>query len=353
MSLQLVKKFQQRLEDLLHFGGTSNESSIRAAFQSLLSEWAEGSGDNLRLIAELSYKPPGQKNVVRPDGTVQDSLQQARGYWESKDEADTLAEEIEKKFAKGYPKSNIIFEDSSEALLIQHGQEVMQVSMADAGDLEQLLKLFFAYVPEEVTQFRKAIETFREGLPRLLTVLRTAIAEAETTPAYRQERDQFIEVGRKAINPAFSTADAGEMLIQHILTSEIFRSVFDNAQYFEENNIAQQLEKLAQTFYVKQVRRDVETLTRPYYGAIKAAASKIADHHEKQKFLKVLYETFYRAYNPAAADKLGIFYTPGEIVRFMIEATDALLERHFQKGLADKGVEILDPATGTGTYRAD
>ena len=350
MSLQLVKKFQKRLEDLIRHGGSRNETSVRAAFQTLLSEWAEGSGDNLRLIPELSYRPPGQKNTVYPDGTIKDSLQQARGYWESKDESDTLADEIQKKFARGYPKDNIIFEDSSRAVLIQHGETVMQVEMNDAPALELLLRAFFAFVPPEVTQFRQAIERFRAELPGLLTVLRSALQAAEAQPAYRQQRDLFIEIGRKAMSPVFNQQDAGEMLIQHILTGEIFRSVFDNAQYFEENNVAQQLEKLAHTFYVKQVRRDVETLTKPYYGAIRAAASKIADHHEKQRFLKVLYENFYRAYNPAGADRLGIFYTPGEIVRFMIEATDTLLERHFGKELADRGVEILDPATGTGTF---
>ncbi|MFM6073090.1 MAG: N-6 DNA methylase, partial [Dolichospermum sp.] len=59
---------------------------------------------------------------------------------------------------------------------------------------------------------------------------------------------------------------------------------------------------------------------------------------------------FYKAYNPKAADRLGIVYTPNEIVRFMIESTDFLVHKHFGKLLADKDVEILDPATGTGTF---
>lgn len=335
---------------MVQYGGSRNETSVRAAFQTLLSAWAEASTDGLRLVTELAYKAPGRKNAVIPDGTVRDSLQQSRGYWESKDQNDTLDEEIAKKLAKGYPRDNIIFEDSKTAVLMQHGQEIQRVDMDDAPALTRLLQGFFAFVPPEVIEFRHAIEVFRAGLLQLLEVLRRALQDAEVGTNFRQERTAFVKLGQTTMNPAFSDADAGEMLIQHILTGEIFRSVFDNAQYFEENNIAQQLEKLADTFYVKQVKRDVETLTKPYYGAIKAAASKIADHHEKQKFLKVLYENFYRAYNPAAADTLGIFYTPGEIVRFMIEAADALLERHFQKSLADKGVEILDPATGTGTF---
>ena len=78
--------------------------------------------------------------------------------------------------------------------------------------------------------------------------------------------------------------------------------------------------------------------------------ANIANRHEKQKFLKVIYQNFYKTYNPKAADRLGIVYTPNEIVRFMIESTDYLLEKHFNRLLADEDVEILDPATGTGTF---
>jgi predicted helicase len=90
-----------------------------------------------------------------------------------------------------------------------------------------------------------------------------------------------------------------------------------------------------------------------YYDTINAAAATIADHHEKQKFLKIVYETFYKSYNPKAADRLGVVYTPNEIVRFMIESADYLLHKHFNKYLEDENVEILDPATGTGTYICD
>lgn len=90
-----------------------------------------------------------------------------------------------------------------------------------------------------------------------------------------------------------------------------------------------------------------------YYECIKAHATSIVSHREKQTFLKVIYENFYKAYNPKGADRLGIVYTPGEIIDFMIRSTDTLLHRHFGRGLEDKGVEILDPATGTGSYVCD
>ena len=90
-----------------------------------------------------------------------------------------------------------------------------------------------------------------------------------------------------------------------------------------------------------------------YYGAIGRAADEIVDNAEKQQFLKALYEDFYKAYNPAAADRMGVVYTPNEVVDFIIRGTDHLLQKHFGRTLADDNVQILDPATGTGTFVAN
>ena len=87
-----------------------------------------------------------------------------------------------------------------------------------------------------------------------------------------------------------------------------------------------------------------------YYNVISVAALQIADYAEKQSFLKVIYEDFYKAYNPAAADRLGVVYTPNEVVDFIIRGADYLLQKHFQRRLADENVQILDPATGTGDF---
>ena len=67
-------------------------------------------------------------------------------------------------------------------------------------------------------------------------------------------------------------------------------------------------------------------------------------------FLKVIYENFYKVYDKKKADRLGVAYTPNEIVRFMVEGADWLCQKHFGKALIDKNVEILDPCVGTGTF---
>ena len=142
------------------------------------------------------------------------------------------------------------------------------------------------------------------------------------------------------------------MLLQHILTKDIFLRVFDEVQFHRENNIARQLDALELTFFTGSVRREAIDRLRTYYGAIGRAADEIADYPEKQRFLKAIYEDFYREYNPAAADRLGVVYTPNEVVDFIIRGADHLLQKHFGKTLADDNVQILDPATGTGTFVA-
>ena len=141
-----------------------------------------------------------------------------------------------------------------------------------------------------------------------------------------------------------------EMLIQHVLTEEIFTHVFDRQDFHRENNIAQQLYRLEGAFFTGAVKQDTLRALKPFYAAIRANAAQITSHHEKQSFLKAIYETFYKVYNPKAADRLGVVYTPNEIVRFMVQGADWLCHKHFGKTLIDQGVEILDPATGTGTF---
>ena len=147
-----------------------------------------------------------------------------------------------------------------------------------------------------------------------------------------------------------SGGDIREMLLQHILTQDIFLRVFAEDQFHRENNVARQLNALEQTFFTGDVRRQAIDRLRAYYGAIGRAADEIADYAEKQQFLKAIYEDFYKAYNPAAADRLGVVYTPNEVVDFIIRGTDHLLQKHFGRSLADDNVQILDPATGTGTF---
>ncbi|MGB3493668.1 MAG: type ISP restriction/modification enzyme [Elainellaceae cyanobacterium] len=348
MSRLLVTQYQAEVEKIIRYGGSKKETSIRNAFERLLNDYCKP--QNYMLIPELDFKTKFNTTVF-PDGTVKDAIRLEHGWWESKDQYDKLDEEIEKKFAKGYPDENILFEDSQTAVLIQHSQEVARVSMKDAEALDRLLQTFVEYERAEVRDFRAAIAKFKEDIPHILPVLRDIITQQEeSNTQFRERRNTFLEVCRQSINPEIEIFDIHEMLIQHILTEDIFTNIFHESQFHRENNIARELSEIINTFFTGATRKNTLKSIEHYYAVIRRKSENIVNHHEKQKFLKAIYENFYKAYNPKAADRLGIVYTPNEIVRFMIESTDYLVHKHFGKLLSDPGVEILDPCTGTGTY---
>lgn len=311
----------------------------------------KGWGKQHDLVFIPEYKLDSATRDTRfVDGALLHELRVPFGYWEAKDAKDNLDAEIEFKFKRGYPQDNIIFEDSTEAVLFQHREEVMRCSVTDVQALEKLLKLFFGFERAEIADFRKAVEQFKTDLPAVLEALRSMIArEYAANAAFAKASRKFLKHAQEAINPELTDADVREMLIQHILTEEIFSKVFDS-EFHRDNNVARELYKLEETFFTGGLKKSTLKGLEAYYAAIRAAAAQIGSHHEKQTFLKVIYENFYKVYNAKAADRLGVVYTPNEIVRFMIEGADWLCEKHFGRNLVDKNVEILDPATGTGTF---
>ena len=340
-----LERYRADLQELIEFGGSDSELNIRPAFQNCLAAYCTDHREKLALVPELRV------GSIIPDGTVKDSLRMARGYWEAKDTHDDLDAEIQSKFNRGYPRDNIIFEDSQTAVLVQNREVAMRVDMTRPGELHRLIRRFLDYELPEIAEFRQSRQQFKDDLPAVLDNLRGVVAEAETGNAeYQAAASRFLEHCRRTISPEVSDTDVREMLLQHILTQDIFLRVFSEDQFHRENNIARQLDALERTFFTGDVRRQAIDRLRAYYGAIGRAADEIADYAEKQQFLKAIYEDFYQAYNPAAADRLGVVYTPNEVVDFIIRGTDYLLDKHFGRRLADDKVQILDPATGTGTF---
>jgi len=348
MSQLLINDYLRQLDLIKKISGSSRETIVREAFKDLLKHW--GKQHDLIFLAEYPLKTATKTNIS-VDGALLHELRMPLGYWEAKDAHDDLDAEVVKKFKKGYPQDNIIFSDDAVAVLWQNRAEVLRCDMTDPHALEKLLKLFFSFERPEIAGFRAAVEQFKADLPAVLLALREMIErEHLKNPSFRAAEDKFLVHAQEAINPALGEADVREMLIQHILTEEIFAKVFDDADFHQHNNVARELYALEGAFFTGALKKQTLKGLETYYAAIRAAAAQISSHGEKQTFLKIIYENFYKVYNTKAADRLGVVYTPGEIVRFMIDGADWLCEKHFGKNLIDKDVDILDPATGTGTF---
>jgi predicted helicase len=344
----LINEYRADLDRLRAVSGSRRESVLREAFKDLLKRW--GRTHDLLFVPEHAITTP-QKNRIYLDGALLHALRVPFGYWEAKDADDDLDAEIAAKTRKGYPRDNIIYSDDHTAILIQDGHEVARVAMDDTDALYSLLVRFYAHERQEIADFNKAVKQFSQDLPAVLEALRDLIAKKrQASKPFVAAEKAFLQHAREAINPAVTEGDVQEMLIQHILTEDIFAKVFDNPDFHRQNNVASELYKLEEKLFARGEKSTLLRALSPYYSGIAQTAAVIQSHSEKQGFLKGLYENFYKVYNAKAADRLGVVYTPGEIVRFIVRSTDWLCEQHFGKNLVDRGVEILDPATGTGTF---
>jgi len=145
--------------------------------------------------------------LVRPDGTVRDGNSLPRGYWEAKDTGDALDREIAKKKAKGYPLSNIIFEDTATAVLYQNKLEVMRVDLRDRQKLADLLNHFYSYAEPEIERFDHAVAEFKTRVPELAQGLAGLIAQAHAdNRKFAQAFGAFLALCQTAINPNLSRA---------------------------------------------------------------------------------------------------------------------------------------------------
>jgi hypothetical protein len=245
MSQLLINDYLKQLDLIKKVSGSQRETIVREAFKDLLKAW--GRQHDLIFLAEYPLKTATKTNIA-VDGALLHELRMPLGYWEAKDADDDLNEEVSKKFKRGYPQDNIIFSDDAVAVLWQNRAEVLRCDMTDTQALSKLLKLFFSFERPEIAGFRAAVEQFKTDLPAVLQALREMIErEHEKNPGFRAAEDKFLLHAQEAINPALGDADVREMLIQHILTEEIFAKVFDDSDFHQHNNVARELPSHART----------------------------------------------------------------------------------------------------------
>ncbi len=325
--------------------GVQHEMAVRHAFATLLDTTAKPV--HWMLIQE--YTLPNRKRI---DGALLDEFRIPRGYWEAKDSDDDLEAEIAKKIALGYPLANTIFEDTQRGILYQNGQVVMVADLTKPTPLADLLTLFFAYTEPLIQEFHTAVATFQDRIPELAAALIQRIDEEhQTNRHFTAALARFTAICEEALNPNISMAAIKEMLVQHLLTERLFRTIFNNPDFTNRNVIAVEIEKVIQALTSRSFSRyDFLQQLDYFYKAIEAAASTISDFSEKQTFLNTVYERFFQGFSHKQADTYGIVYTPQEIVDFMCASVEEVLHQEFGKTLSSRGVTILDPCVGTGNF---
>ncbi|PSF34506.1 hypothetical protein C7H19_18940 [Aphanothece hegewaldii CCALA 016] len=343
-----IKAYYEALADYAK-KGVNHEGAVQTAFQDLLVSCAKQF--KWTLVLQYAVKRE-KKSPIRLDGALVDDYNLARAFWEAKDSKDDLKKEVQKKFAVGYPKDNIIFQQPDRAILYQDGKLVIDADLTQEQELVDIVRQFFEYRPPAIEQWEKAAAEFGDRVRDHATALLNLIQEqGKKNKKFIDAFAAFLQLCRQSINPNLSESAVEEMLIQHLLTERIFRSVFNNPDFAQRNIIAVEIEKVINALTSKSFSRNhfLSSLDR-FYGAIEETAATIDDFSQKQDFLNTVYEKFFQGFSVKVADTHGIVYTPQPIVNFMVRSVEEILQKEFGKSLIDQGVHILDPFVGTGNF---
>ncbi|WP_414662194.1 DEAD/DEAH box helicase [Horticoccus sp. 23ND18S-11] len=159
----------------------------------------------------------------------------------------------------------------------------------------------------------------------------------------------FLAGLRENLNPSISADDAIEMLSQHLITRPVFDALFANYAFTQHNPVSIAMQTMLDTLEDQALEKETAALEK-FYASVRERATGIDNAEGRQRIVIELYDNFFRTAFPKVAERLGIVYTPVEVVDFIIHSVSDVLRHEFNSGLGDKDVHIIDPFTGTGTF---
>ena len=173
------------------------------------------------------------------------------------------------------------------------------------------------------------------------------LATADSKP--RKAFNAFLSGLHENLNPSVTEKEAIEMLAQHLITKPVFDALFEGYQFTRQNPVSQSMQRILNILEGQALDKETAILDK-FYASVRERASGIDNAEGKQKIILELYDKFFSIAFKDMADRLGIVYTPVEVVDFIIHSVNETLHQEFGASLSDKGIHVLDPFTGTGTF---
>lgn len=166
----------------------------------------------------------------------------------------------------------------------------------------------------------------------------------------RQAFEKFLEGLQKNINPNITQQQAIEMLAQHIITQPIFEALFEGYSFVKNNAVSIAMQAMLEKLEAGSNLAEQDETLQKFYESVRKRAEGIDNAEGKQRIIIELYDKFFKTAFPKMVEKLGIVYTPVEVVDFIIHSVNDILKKEFNRNLSDENIHILDPFTGTGTF---
>lgn len=229
------------------------------------------------------------------------------------------------------------------------GQAGQQIGFA-FPHLEEWRNAIYAKIVQKVGD-RKYLEQWAGKVAdiaqRHIDRIKLLLADPESKAS--KEFTKFLKGLHKNINPSIAKEDAIEMLAQHLITKPVFEALFENYQFSKSNPVSVSMDKVLKVLEGQALDKESESLDK-FYNDVRLRVQGVDNAAGKQKVITELYDKFFKIAFKKMTDRLGIVYTPVPVVDFIIKSADEALRKEFGQSLADEGVHILDPFTGTGTF---
>ena len=185
---------------------------------------------------------------------------------------------------------------------------------------------------------------------RIRTLIpKNGITNSATIAEVGLKFDSLLDSMRTATNDALNRDEAVSIVAEHMITEPVFQALFPDHDFAKSNPVARSLNEFVALLHQHGLQAELESLDK-FYESVRRRATGLDNSDARRKVLEELYENFFKHARPKVAQRLGVVYTPHEIVDFILNSTDHLLQKEFGKSLSDKGVHILDPFAGMGTF---
>ncbi len=229
------------------------------------------------------------------------------------------------------------------------GQLTQQAEMTyEVGEIE---KAIYAKIVEKCGN-RHHWEDWANDIAKIARTHIDRIQGILENPEYTNERatfEAFAAELRDDLNDSISDGEIVEMLAQHLVTKPVFDALFDEYSFASHNPMSKAMQGVLDALHEHHLAKEADTLEK-FYASVRQRADGIDSTAGKQKIIVELYDKFFRNAFPKMTERLGIVYTPVEVVDFILHSVNHLLQQEFGQTLGSKGVHIIDPFTGTGTF---
>lgn len=226
----------------------------------------------------------------------------------------------------------------------------MQMAQQLSLQFEDLQNVFYAKMVTKVGSKRywelwakdiaKIAEEHIERIQRLIT----------DEGKHKRAFEQLMCGLRKNINPNLTEQEVIEMLSQHLIAMPVFEALFGNYEFAVSNPVSKAMQKMLVLLDDEAKTEEENERLQKFYDYVRTTVGDITDAEGRQRLIVELYDKFFKVASPKTVEKLGIVYTPVEVVDFIIRSVGYIIQKEYGRSLSDENVHILDPFTGTGTF---